>query len=116
MLRTAMSRIFVLVIGIAALLGCTVAQDDGVANLDAAQDNEVAVIEDAVTMVAPLPTAEVVLIEPTSTSEPEEPFVSRLPILQPAPNITNETWINTEPLTLEGLRGKVVLIEFWTYG
>ena len=24
-------------------------------------------------------------------------------------------WINSEPLTLEGLRGKVVLIDFWTY-
>ena len=26
-----------------------------------------------------------------------------------------ESWINSEPLTLEGLRGKVVLIDFWTY-
>jgi thiol-disulfide isomerase/thioredoxin len=26
-----------------------------------------------------------------------------------------EGWINSEPLTLEGLRGKVVLIDFWTY-
>lgn len=25
-------------------------------------------------------------------------------------------WINTDhPLTIEGLRGKVVLLEFWTY-
>jgi len=24
-------------------------------------------------------------------------------------------WINTEPLTLEALRGKVVLVDFWTY-
>ncbi len=24
-------------------------------------------------------------------------------------------WINSEPLTLEGLRGRVVLIDFWTY-
>jgi thiol-disulfide isomerase/thioredoxin len=26
-----------------------------------------------------------------------------------------ELWLNTEPLTLEALRGKVVLIDFWTY-
>ncbi|MBI5389681.1 thioredoxin family protein [Candidatus Woesearchaeota archaeon] len=26
-----------------------------------------------------------------------------------------ERWINTEPLTLEQLRGKVVLVDFWTY-
>jgi thiol-disulfide isomerase/thioredoxin len=25
-------------------------------------------------------------------------------------------WINSEPLTLAGLRGRVVLVEFWTYG
>ena len=25
------------------------------------------------------------------------------------------TWLNSEPLTQEGLRGKVVLVEFWTY-
>jgi cytochrome c biogenesis protein CcdA/thiol-disulfide isomerase/thioredoxin len=26
-----------------------------------------------------------------------------------------ESWLNSEPLTLEDLRGKVVLIDFWTY-
>jgi thiol-disulfide isomerase/thioredoxin len=26
-----------------------------------------------------------------------------------------EHWINSEPLRMEGLRGKVVLVEFWTY-
>lgn len=25
-------------------------------------------------------------------------------------------WINSKPLTVEGLRGRVVLVEFWTYG
>lgn len=24
-------------------------------------------------------------------------------------------WINSNPLTLESLRGKVVLVDFWTY-
>jgi thiol-disulfide isomerase/thioredoxin len=34
-----------------------------------------------------------------------------------APEIKGERWINTyNALTLEGLRGKVVLIEFWTFG
>jgi thiol-disulfide isomerase/thioredoxin len=34
-----------------------------------------------------------------------------------APEIKGEKWINTDKeLTLEGLRGKVVLIEFWTFG
>ena len=35
---------------------------------------------------------------------------------QRAPELVGiESWINSEPLTLEGLRGKVVLIDFWTY-
>ena len=34
----------------------------------------------------------------------------------PAPDIAGETWINSKPATLVELRGKVVLIEFWTYG
>ncbi|MDA1096755.1 MAG: redoxin domain-containing protein [Chloroflexi bacterium] len=33
-----------------------------------------------------------------------------------APEITGPTgWVNTEPLTLAGLRGNVVLVDFWTY-
>ncbi len=33
-----------------------------------------------------------------------------------APEFTNDTWINSEPLRLKDLKGKVVLLEFWTYG
>jgi len=33
-----------------------------------------------------------------------------------APEITNETWLNSEPLRLVDLRGKVVMVEFWTFG
>ena len=32
-----------------------------------------------------------------------------------APEFSAERWINTEPLTLAQLRGKVVLVEFWTF-
>jgi hypothetical protein len=35
---------------------------------------------------------------------------------QPAPDIAGERWINSTPLTIAGLRGRVVLVEFWTYG
>jgi len=35
---------------------------------------------------------------------------------KPAPEITGGPWINSRPLTLSDLRGRVVLVEFWTYG
>jgi hypothetical protein len=34
----------------------------------------------------------------------------------PAPEIQSSVWINGGPTSLAALRGKVVLIEFWTYG
>ncbi|NML59847.1 thioredoxin family protein [Massilia sp. RP-1-19] len=38
----------------------------------------------------------------------------RTPI--PAPAFQGiDTWLNGAPLTIEGLRGKVVLVDFWTY-
>src|SRR5229473_1188419 len=33
-----------------------------------------------------------------------------------APAFAEGTWINSDPLTLEKLRGRVVLVEFWTFG
>jgi len=38
---------------------------------------------------------------------------------QPAPEIAGGSeiaWINSAPLTMAGLKGRVVLVEFWTYG
>jgi len=32
-----------------------------------------------------------------------------------APDIAPGQWFNSAPLTMEGLRGKVVLVDFWTY-
>ncbi len=44
------------------------------------------------------------------------PFHSDLPIEGPAPSLDGAvTWLNSEPLTTAGLRGKVVLVDFWTY-
>ncbi len=34
----------------------------------------------------------------------------------PAPEITGGPWINSPPLSTKELRGRVVLVEFWTYG
>ena len=41
---------------------------------------------------------------------------STLPILGSAPEISGITsWINSAPLTLEQLKGKVVIVDFWTF-
>ena len=41
---------------------------------------------------------------------------SVLPVEGHLPPFTGATaWLNSEPLTPDGLRGRVVLIDFWTY-
>jgi thiol-disulfide isomerase/thioredoxin len=38
------------------------------------------------------------------------------PVEGEMPSVSSATgWLNSQPLTVEGLRGKVVLIDFWTY-
>ena len=52
-------------------------------------------------------------VPPTVTPSP----ALSLPDLGLAPDITNEVWLNTDqPLNLDALRGRVVLVEFWTFG
>ncbi len=55
--------------------------------------------------------------EPAAPTDTPLPAAPDLPDLGPAPEITNEIWVNSEqPLTLASQRGKVVLLEFWTFG
>ncbi len=35
---------------------------------------------------------------------------------RPAPPIRSKTWLNSEPIEWSSLRGKVVLVEMWTFG
>lgn len=43
-------------------------------------------------------------------------FNASLQDLGPAPELANETWLNTDaPLRLAELRGKVVAIDMWTF-
>ena len=50
--------------------------------------------------------------EPASTAAPERKIAEGPLAAEPAGIYA---WINSEPLTLEQLRGKVVLVDFWTY-
>ncbi len=50
-------------------------------------------------------------------SDPSPNPAVALEDLGPAPELTGITaWINSDPLTLASLRGKVVLVHFWTFG
>lgn len=56
-----------------------------------------------------------------ATSQPSElimpAFNASYPDLGPAPELSNDTWLNVDaPLRLADLRGKVVALEMWTFG
>jgi len=51
------------------------------------------------------------LLIPFGTSDEYESSESAI-----APALAPGDWINSEPLKLENLRGRVVLVEFWTFG
>lgn len=45
------------------------------------------------------------------------PTAASLPDLGPAPELTNEVWLNVDaPLRLADLRGKIVAVDMWTFG
>jgi hypothetical protein len=55
--------------------------------------------------------------EPESETSDIMPTAASLPDLGPAPELTNEVWLNVDaPLRLADLRGKVVAIDMWTFG
>jgi cytochrome c biogenesis protein CcdA/thiol-disulfide isomerase/thioredoxin len=63
-----------------------------------------------------LPEEEMVEKEEGNTEEPVQMNLPLLPVIAPAPELIDTgAWHNSEPLTIEGLKGKVVLVDFWTY-
>ncbi|HKG52768.1 MAG TPA: redoxin domain-containing protein [Anaerolineales bacterium] len=45
------------------------------------------------------------------------PKLASLPDLGPAPELMNDTWLNVDaPYHIADLRGKVVIVEMWTFG
>ena len=57
--------------------------------------------------------------DPTPTLTAQDVIPSDLGISDfgPAPELTNTVWLNTDqPLRLEDLRGKVVMLDMWTFG
>jgi hypothetical protein len=65
----------------------------------------------------PPQTAPLSLPKESGALSPEaQALLAQFPSRGPAPELTNETWLNSQPLRLADLRGKVVIVEFWTYG
>ena len=55
-------------------------------------------------------------VDPSRYAEGGYPETDELEDLGPAPELRGiSRWYNSRPLTMRGLRGKVVLVDFWTY-
>ncbi|HEY2837028.1 MAG TPA: cytochrome c biogenesis protein DipZ, partial [Rhizomicrobium sp.] len=55
-------------------------------------------------------------LHPAERAKPVAVAGSNLPVEGQIPELNGATgWLNTPPLTREALRGKVVLVDFWTY-
>jgi len=44
------------------------------------------------------------------------PALAQVRTGRPAPDVAGGPWLNSPPLTIDGLKGRVVLVEFWTHG
>ncbi|HKQ51902.1 MAG TPA: peptide-methionine (R)-S-oxide reductase MsrB [Pyrinomonadaceae bacterium] len=58
---------------------------------------------------------------PHTSAEADEPDTRRDVLIEAsrarrASELAQGAWINSEPLTIAGLRGRVVLVDFWTFG
>jgi thiol-disulfide isomerase/thioredoxin len=57
-----------------------------------------------------------ILAADKSVAQQITPAAVQLPVEGELPSLGSATgWLNSQPLTVAGLRGKVVLIDFWTY-
>ncbi|KQS88096.1 MULTISPECIES: cytochrome c biogenesis protein DipZ [unclassified Rhizobium] len=76
---------------------------------------EQAVLDKLHTARSPAPSSEVAS-NSMMALDTTSPFHADLPIEGQAPSLDGAVeWLNSPPLTIEQLRGKVVLVDFWTY-
>jgi hypothetical protein len=60
-----------------------------------------------------LATSVILVLTPRTSTCAQEPVTLKIA----APELKGiDAWINSKPLTLKELRGKVVVLHFWTFG
>lgn len=63
-----------------------------------------------------LPVEEQAMSQEVITTPEQLQLLASLSNYGAPPELFNEVWLNSEPLKLAGLQGKVVIVEFWTFG
>ncbi|HEX2914369.1 MAG TPA: redoxin domain-containing protein [Chloroflexia bacterium] len=87
-------------------IGLLAALPGGAALLSACGNNELNGLQSAVQ-----PS-----LSPAENGQSQAIKAAALPSKGAAPEFDNTSWINSSPLRLADLRGKVVALEFWTFG
>ena len=60
-------------------------------------------------------TSDLMASDETATATAEDVLIAAGKA-KAAPELAEGKWINSDPLTLAGLRGRVVMVDFWTFG
>ena len=81
---------------------------------------ETVVEEEVLEAVADETMTEAAAAEETALTEApsleQQALLNQLNVLGQPPELLNEVWLNSEPVKLADLHGKVVIVEFWTFG
>lgn len=109
-------RILMVTLCFVLLAGCTATPNNLREPSETVPPTEQLPIEVEKTMTPNATPPQDTTIQKTPTETPT-PFRADLKDYGPAPELTNEVWLNTDQtLRLAELRGKVVLLEMWTFG
>jgi thiol-disulfide isomerase/thioredoxin len=77
-------------------------------------------VEEAAAMAEAAPLEEEAMkqeiMTETGPTEAQKQLLAGLPSQGMPPELFNEVWLNSDPLKLADLHGKVVIVEFWTFG
>ena len=123
---TRLSKLLIVWLGVLLVMTACSSSESGLTaeSTENAEEKEEVVMETAVSTSTAEPLTPTVqqpdspTAQPTATLLPTPELVrADFPNLGIAPEIENEVWVNAdEPVTLASQRGKVVLVEFWTFG